>query len=639
MSCNLKPYHNILSLVGDPVDVITGANLDRQPDLELPGSLPFQWYRYYDSSQSQRHSVLGWGHIHHYDHRLLFDLDGFSYTKPSGEAFYFPALTGDGDSVAQTGVILSRLSSNLYEIREPGEPSLTFQVYQPHSPARLTRVSQGEAAIRFSYERGYLSNITDSAGRSIYLEYDQAGHIIRLVLVKWAENRKLSLLTYTYDNAGNLIAGKDAYGYTFRFKYDSHNRLIARTDKRGHTFRFEYDDQGRCVRSYGENGLHEVRINYLPMGKVSLVTKADGGQWTYRYDEYGVITEIIDPYGGVQKFILDGEGRVIEEVDPNGNKTKWVYNANGALIGTVCPLGYFRSFPEDPETPDPLEHFVPQTPLEWEYGRLCATEEIKLPVAASPVFSQLPFPEAAQWIKTVTYPAEPPGKIYSEGGRLTKEIDSNGYVEQWTYDPNGNIKTYCDRDGSIYTYEYVSWNLLAREINPLGHLESYEYTRSEEVVAVVDAGGTRSEYRYDLKDRLIEVRRHGVVKETYHYDKADNLIEKRDGTGRTLVSFKVGTANLDTVCQLASGGNYYFEYDEQGRFTKVATDEFAVSFAYDEDGRQVQDQRDNLGVKHVFEDGELIETTVFERFTTVYQHEEDDRLLIQDPGEKKTAWF
>ncbi|HEY6402344.1 MAG TPA: DUF6531 domain-containing protein, partial [Blastocatellia bacterium] len=49
-------------LVGDPVDVVTGANIEIRREFELPGVIPFKWWRHYDSSKCNRRFTLGWGH-------------------------------------------------------------------------------------------------------------------------------------------------------------------------------------------------------------------------------------------------------------------------------------------------------------------------------------------------------------------------------------------------------------------------------------------------------------------------------------------------------------------------------------------------------------------------------------------------
>src|SRR5262249_38217032 len=146
--------------------------------------------------------------------------------------------------------------------------------------------------------------------------------------------------------------------------------MTSRTDRRGYSFHFEYDADGRCVRSYGEDGLLEVRLRYLVKERVTIVTKADEGQWTYFYDERGSITKIIDPYGGVRAFNFDMNGRVTEEIDPNGDVTQWVYGSAGNFAGKRSSLGHFSSDPGGPLRPDQRIHRVPARTVEWEYGDL-----------------------------------------------------------------------------------------------------------------------------------------------------------------------------------------------------------------------------------------------------------------------------
>src|SRR5262245_4202082 len=103
--------------VGDPVDVVTGANLDVTTDFQLAGPLPLSWHRYYDSAQSRRLCALGWGHTHEYDRRLEFDVDGLRYVRPVGKIIGLPPLR-DGEEVARGGAVLGRDGPGLYRVRE-----------------------------------------------------------------------------------------------------------------------------------------------------------------------------------------------------------------------------------------------------------------------------------------------------------------------------------------------------------------------------------------------------------------------------------------------------------------------------------------------------------------------------------------
>src|SRR5262245_34795320 len=78
--------------VGDPIDVVTGANIDIITELVQRGPIPFRWTRYYSSARCTVPSPLGWGHTHDFDRRLHRDLDGLRYEGPFGDTVGFPDL-------------------------------------------------------------------------------------------------------------------------------------------------------------------------------------------------------------------------------------------------------------------------------------------------------------------------------------------------------------------------------------------------------------------------------------------------------------------------------------------------------------------------------------------------------------------
>src|SRR5262249_24162133 len=123
----------------------------------------------------------------------------------------------------------------------------------------------------------------------IRVEHDDRGFILELVLAGSTREKDRPLLTCRYDAAGNLVQGIDPYRKAFSFRYDRANRMVCKTDRRNYSFHYEYDAEGRCVRSAGEDGLHEVRLRYRSVERVTIVTRADGGEWTYFHDQDQVL--------------------------------------------------------------------------------------------------------------------------------------------------------------------------------------------------------------------------------------------------------------------------------------------------------------------------------------------------------------
>lgn len=625
MACGPRSPRFRYRSVGDPIDVVSGACFDEALDLKLAALLPFEWWRHTSSARCAERLVLGWGQTHEYDRGLRYDIDGLLYRDPTGDATPFPRIERDGQTAHGGDLTLVRVDAHTYHLHEAGKPSLEFVFAQDATAAPLKRVfryfEQDEIAF-FYHPDGRLKGVRDAAQRLIRVDYNEQGLIAALVLLEREKKRERSLLIYRYDEHSHLTEGVDAYGSTFSFAYDAHHRLIRKTDRNGYAFHFEYDKRGRCVHTRGDDGLFDTRLDYRPLEKTTIVTRFDGGKWTYRYDDSGVVTAIIDPYGGVQQFKLDGQGRVAEEIDPNGNVTRWRYSENGAFLGTDAPP---RRHPHQR---------LANCPLEWEYGDLLSRADI----AQRSGLTLSGVDQPNNWMSRNGRFLALLSPTFDKGGLLVKDRGPNDTARRWRYDANGNVQFYLDRDGSIYRKQFVSMNLLQAETDPNEATVTYQYNGAEQITKFTDAGGVPCEFKYDLKDRVTEVHSGGVLHESYHYDAAGNPVEKRDAHGETLLRFTIGPGNRKSERWLRSGEAHRFEYDDRGRFTLAATATTVTAFAYDDDDNRILDERDGRGIQHrFFQTSPKHLTTLFQRFEILYEGSAAGGLLIRDPGGKTHA--
>jgi RHS repeat-associated protein len=563
------------------------------------------------------------------------------YVGPLGSSVSFAPLINDGAQASKDGRTLRRLGPRRYQVAEANSPTMEFELSGDLGPAPLRALVRGRARVEFRYARnGTLQGIIDSTGRLVRVECDALGRVLRLTLTGLSGRNNRELVVYWYDEAGNLVRGLDAYRHSFSFAYDVANQMVRRTDRRGYSFYFSYDGLGRCVRSRGEDGLYEVRLDYHPEERRTLVTQADGGVWEYKSSERGFLTEIVDPYAGVRAFRYDALGRVAEEVDPNGDVTRWVYNNSGYLLGKRSSLGHFSSSADGPLRPDQRAHRTPVRPSEWEFGDLLTSERLRaLPGA---VVAQAGLPDLLrQLVMRVLQHGSARseltkfavGKVRDELGTLIREVAPDGRARHWNYDAGGNAVRYHDFDGSMVRCEYSSWDLPNRRMDPIGRTLTRHFTAWARLAELVDPAGVQSAYIYDLKGRLSEFWYDGVLVEGYRYDASDNLVAKLDRTGRPVVSTEIGPKNLKTVRRLASGETHRFAYTERGYYAGASADEVSVKFDYDQFSNRTLDERDGRGVEHLF-DGprSLARTTVLKRFTTQYRWLSSGTLNIRDPG-------
>jgi RHS repeat-associated protein len=641
MTVPFNPCRSDSRFVGDPIDVVTGANTDVITDMVLRGPLNLRWTRYYNSARSNVQCSLGWGHAHVFDCLLIRDLDGLRYQDPLGgavgfrEPAYFPMAAG--------GIELARTDRHTYVVTKPGQLDQVFQFTLGSEVARLTRLERGALKIELRYSAGgKLREIVDSAGRLIRVTLDQAGRVFKIVLINPTTAKEGTvLLAYEYDRAGNLVRATDRYHTTLNFAYDAGNRVTRRTDRRGYSFHFEYDDQGRCIHSRGDDGLFEVFLDYEPDANTTIVRRGDGGQWIYACNAQKTITQITDPYGHATKFILDDSGRPVQEVDPNGNATQLHYDWLDRHDYRIDPNGHvLPTTAENPKPSDPLAYQLPKTPLQWDLGLLVGQESIATPQANDPVLA--PFPAAvfntvlgitATYDATALPQATPhaPEKLLQNDFGQFLEIATSRFTEHWKYDANLNLIEHQDRDGSNYRFTHKSWNGLGQSIDPLGNITSFDFNVQGLVSRVIDPGGTVTDYRYDLTDRLVEVHRNGHLRETYHRDGAGNVIQKVDNLGRIVASWEVGPGNLDKTTTLASGERQLFEHDASGRIIKVETPTGSATLAYDNDGNLLEDKRDGKGVSHQIEARQLLSTTYFDKLRVSYETLANGDRVAQDP--------
>jgi RHS repeat-associated protein len=628
--------------VGDPVDVVTGAMTDETVDFRLVGPFDIVFRRSYSSARHREDRGLGPGHRHGFDEELVFDLDGIRYDDFRGESETFPFLFRDGESASSRGTTLTRVHGALYTIARRGEPLREFRVEPRKLRHPLSALRTPEGVVLFTHDAPYdpaydggallrsaryrLVAITTVDGRTLDVHWQ--GARIEAVTVRdraFGGGNQTTLVSYGYDERGRLAYGVDAYRNRFSFEYDDDGRMTVLRDRRGYAFLYTYDALGRCTRSAGEDGTLEVRLEYKPHERTTVVTHADGGTYTYFYDEAGTVIQILDPRGGVEVYRTGDDGRVVGRIDPNGQETTFEYDAAGAMIAKRDPTGVRHELGEDPTH---RRHPVPSKPREWMFGSFGAAE-----YGLPPTTLAAWLPPAAVPSLTFAIDAEAGrARVIRDAAGLLIREEKQGRARRYAYDENGNTRTVVDYDGAITRRDIASWNHVVGVVDPNGALTTREFGTHDRLTSVTDPGGTKSEYRYDTTGQLVAVWRDGRPKEIYRYDPGGRFVEKRDGKGQVLVAYEHDAAGRITKKKLTSGDTHEVVYDDEGRPIALSNGAGTLRFSYDAEGRRVRDERDKLGVRHWFFRGELETTTVLRRFRTRYANKAGTRTIIDPTG-------
>ena len=185
---------------GEPVDIVTGDNVDENLDYESAGPMPFRWRRYYNSAHRNRWGPLGYGHRHEYQRELEFDTDGFRYTDEKGDVIGFPPMPEGNASVSSHGFTLRRVAPLVFRVRSSLQPAMEFQFQDVHSPALLVSMGSARNSLHFHYDpERKLTAIGDLERRIIYCDYDSRGRLAGVRLGGKVPEPDQTLANYEYD--------------------------------------------------------------------------------------------------------------------------------------------------------------------------------------------------------------------------------------------------------------------------------------------------------------------------------------------------------------------------------------------------------------------------------------------------------
>ncbi|MFJ6833632.1 DUF6531 domain-containing protein [Streptomyces sp. NPDC091209] len=605
----------------DPIDVATGDMLLQQTDVELLGALPlvlerthvssFRWGGWFGPSWA---STL--------DQRLQVDGDGVIYAAPDGSrcvypmpepddvglvhpeagrrwplgwddevdgalrvtdpdsglsyVFHTPRPTDDGEAVdlplqaivdrngqritvhyTDDGTPVEVAHSGGYRIAVDRHRDLprvaALRLLDPQRPK-----AAGTLLVSYVYDdAGNLSGVVNSSGRPLGFTYDEAGRI-----TSWTD-RNDTTYNYTYDERGRVVrtggsggflSGTlsyddstrtttvvDSLGHASRYEHNEALRLVRETDPLGHVTRQEWDDDNQLTAVIDPLG-HTTRYGYDEHGRVVAVTRSDGRTTAVAYNDLGLPATVSEADGTKWRREYDERGNLTSVTDPVGATTRSTYNSAGHLTTVTDTLGHVTRVRCNPAgLPDDIT------------DPLGATTRYERDAFGRPVAVADPLGNVTRLEWTV------------EGG-LARRVIPDGSTESWTYDGEGNCTAHTDTLGGVSGYEYTHFDLPAARTGP---------------------DGARYTFTHDTELRLVQVTNPQSLTWTYAYDPAGRLISETDFDGRTL-SYSHDAGDRLTARSNALGQITHFAHDELGQIVRQSVDGVTTTFAYDPSGRLTQ---------------------------------------------------
>lgn len=551
-----------------------------------------------------------------------------------------------------------------------GEISQSRYIYDP--AGRLLQHIVGpvgqEKVEQFVYDGlGRLLQATNFAGIQTLYQYDDAKHTVAITYSNGLTR------TSTYNAAGELIAVADSQSgkvvSQIRNYYDANGRLRMTTDANGQNTHYLRNGRGQVVAKvepdgtlteyvYDQTFARQLRtVTYrakLSATQLASLVRVDGSPlmttvkgavltlessnlrpqassedrsvWAYYLNNW--LDHTVDSDGVVTQTQYDPEGRVIavtvfaNRVDitklpaldmpaaaPGADRiTRYFYDGDGLLVGQMDPAGYVTEYRYNGagQKTETIRYTKPTAALasQWAAGTL----------------TQLRPASDAQDIRT--------RYMYDGQGRLTSEVDGDGYVTRYRYDAFGNVieRTRGQRidasqltapqqmtlqftaqsnrytavfalvDGVVVntfwpTAGKTNYSVSIPNTVPLAnHAIEFRYNTPGDGVSITDvtledqrgqpvaaapqfvagtAGGVSTRFTLDLAAALAQASTPGELERTaYAYDAMGRLIERTE---------------------FSSSGNAtaQYRYDDQGNLIAETAQNRTLSYRYDAQGRLI----------------------------------------------------
>jgi RHS repeat-associated protein len=492
------------------------------------------------------------------------------------------------------------------------------------------------------------SGIHHSSGRSITLERDGAGRVIK------ATGPDGNFTEYRYDDIGDLVTFIDPDGHEYTYTYVGH-ALTGIIGPDGKTIAVQdYDQSGRLAEIRDAEG-QSIKILHDLGTRTETVVDRNGNATSYRYDDKGNVIEKYDALGNRWAYAYDNKGNPLVEIDPLGNTTRMTYDSAGNLLSEWDAAGNEAKYTYSGYLPtsitDPLGR---KTTFAFSGHNLSGYTD---PLGNATAFTY----DKNGRMTEMTDPAGNVLRYEYEGTNPdpARVTDALGYYTDYTYDGAGRVKTETrylkQSDGSLLplvtAYEYNGSGKVTKVTGPDGSVEETEYTVHGQVQATV-VDGRRTEYFYDDGGRNWKTTYSDGTWEQLDYDANGNTIRERgrdglvteyryDALGQLVKTIYPDGSAIETRYDPAgrvseeiavNGAVTRYEYDALGRAARV-TDALgnATQYEYDAAGNQVA-VTDALGHKTAYEydaAGRLVRTILADGTCVSYTYDKAGRRVAQ----------
>lgn len=542
-------HKQICDVTGHPVVIATGKVYTTRTDFKLPGPVPLNWEREWKST-SVYNGPFGKGWHWNYDLALAVEDDALVVRMADGRPVIFPALEDGTEFTNAHEKMTMRRQGEVYIMRDSNNRYHKFEskygliLEEKDRIFPLTSISNGVGhSLDFEYDdHGHLIKLIDSGNRELEIHTDSKGRILAVEAPHPDKEGETFIITsYKYDAEGRCTHNYDALNQAFLYEYQN-DLLVRETNRNGLSFYFEYDaeDQsGRCTHTWGDGGIYDHRLEYNLDEQWTKVTNSLGHTSQYYWNDKGLVWKKVDPMGNTSMKSYTDTSKLALEINELGQITTHQYDTLGNKIQTTFP---------------------DSTNIQMVYqGNLLIS-----------AFDQ----NGANW-----------NWKYNDHHKLISRTDSLGRETKYDYE-NGNLKRIIKQSGKVILFEINEQGSFSRVSFSKEKSYKRKYDFLGRTIEIENPKGDIETRRYDLLGRRINSIK-GSIEKDFAYDNEGNITRSKENNSEVLFKY---SRNGRIKSRIESGYELKFDYDTEGNLSSIYYDnEAKYQFFFDANMRTIEE--------------------------------------------------
>ncbi|HJO94441.1 MAG TPA: RHS repeat-associated core domain-containing protein [Victivallales bacterium] len=489
----------------------------------------------------------------------------------------------------------------------------TKYIYKGNSKLPSSIIYPSGIKKTFTYNK--FSNVileTDSLGNTFNYLYNDLGQLLKIKLNSESETRFLynskgylikkftndNYFELKYSNRGLITGLIDSTGDSISYNYNASELLKAET--RGNdSIKYFYDNYGRLVKE-SDSLNRNTKYKYNEAGIISEIIYSSGESVKYDYDLYGNIVSTENSAQNKYKFKYDALNRVISETDPSGFSKAYTYDADGNRTSVTDEKGNITIFEYNSE------------------GQLIKKTDPSL--------------------KTTVY-------IYSKTGLLNYIIYPDKSFVEFFYYKDGSLRQKNLSDGSSFTYKYNDQGNLISASGSHCQL-TYRYDQLSNVITKQNSFLNKElNYKYDNSGKLSELILPEERSIKYTYNSDDNL-SSITASNNKIFDFSYSIQGQSLI-SYPNGIKQSLIYDKKnGRLQKIFLKDSSgniireITYNYDDTGRIIQ-KKDNEFQDNIYKydaNGSLVYEKTHQGKTVNYKLDKCRNIISKTSGNLKTKY-